>query len=79
MPSTGPDVAPDLYVADGRSVRNSTGGHTVASDDNTLELGRSRIGLMIDGLKETPRGAAKLERTDRVVELDGPAHRRPPR
>lgn len=40
--------------------------------DNTLEVGQSRVGLMIDGLHETPRVSVKLERTDRRVEITVP-------
>lgn len=44
----------------------------MASKDNALEVGQSRIGLMVDGLPETPRIAAKLERDERGVELTIP-------
>lgn len=44
----------------------------VSIDDNSLAVGRSRIGLMIDGLPETPRVAVKLERSDRGVEITVP-------
>lgn len=40
--------------------------------DNTLEIGQSRVGLMIDGLPETPRVSVKLERTSRRVEVTVP-------
>ena len=44
----------------------------MAGTDNKLEVGQSRIGLMIDGLPETPRVAVKLERTDKRVEVTVP-------
>lgn len=44
----------------------------MAAKDNQLEIGQSRIGLMIDGLPETPRVAVKLERTDKRVEVTIP-------
>lgn len=44
----------------------------MVSEDNTLEIGQSRLGLMIDGLPETPRVAAKLERDEQGVELTIP-------
>lgn len=44
----------------------------MVSEDNTLEVGQSRVGLMIDGLPETPRVSVKLERTDRRVEVTIP-------
>lgn len=44
----------------------------MVAKDNTLEVGQSRVGLMIDGLPETPRVSVKLERTDRRVEVTIP-------
>lgn len=44
----------------------------MAAKDNELEVGQSRIGLMIDGLPETPRVAVKLERTDKRIEVTIP-------
>lgn len=44
----------------------------MVAKDNTLEVGQSRVGLMIDGLPETPRVAVKLERTARRVEITIP-------
>ncbi|MDO8308221.1 MAG: hypothetical protein Q7V58_07670 [Actinomycetota bacterium] len=44
----------------------------MAAKDNKLEVGQSRIGLMIDGLPDTPRVAVKLERTDKRVEVTIP-------
>jgi len=44
----------------------------VPAEDNTLEIGQSRVGLMIDGLPETPRVPVKLERTNRRVEVTVP-------
>lgn len=44
----------------------------MVTKDNSLEVGQSRIGLMIDGLPETPRVSVKLERTSRQVELTIP-------
>lgn len=50
----------------------------MAPQDNTLEDGRSRVGLMIDGLDDTPPVSVKLERNERGVEMtvpfwDGPS------
>ncbi len=42
------------------------------ANENTLDVGQSRIGLMIDGLPETPRVAVKLERTDRRIQVTVP-------
>lgn len=47
-------------------------GPDVTLDDNVLEVGQSRIGLMIDGLPETPKVAVKLERTAGGVEVTIP-------
>lgn len=44
----------------------------MASNDNALEVGESRIGLMIDGLLETPPVAVKVERTEKRVEVTIP-------
>lgn len=44
----------------------------MASAGNRLEIGQSRIGLMIDGLPDTPRVAVKLERTAKGVEVTIP-------
>ncbi|MTG88372.1 hypothetical protein GJV82_05335, partial [Cellulosimicrobium sp. BIT-GX5] len=44
----------------------------MAANDNALVVGKSRIGLMIDGLAETPRVAVKLERTPEKVEVTIP-------
>ncbi len=44
----------------------------MTAKNNTLEIGQSRIGLMIDGLQETPRVAAKLERDELGVQLTIP-------
>lgn len=41
----------------------------MAAKGNSLEVGQSRIGLMIDGLPETPRIAVKLERDEHGVEV----------
>lgn len=39
---------------------------------NTLDIGQSRVGLMIDGLPETPPVSVKLERTTNRVEITIP-------
>lgn len=44
----------------------------MTAKDNAFEVGQSRIGLMIDGLKETPRVAVKLERHEDGIELTVP-------
>lgn len=44
----------------------------MAANGNDLVVGQSRIGLMIDGLPETPRVAVKLERTQDRVEVTIP-------
>ena len=44
----------------------------MVAKDNTLEVGQSRVGLMVDGLPETPRVSVKLERADRRVEVTIP-------
>jgi hypothetical protein len=44
----------------------------MVAKDNILEVGQSRIGLMVDGLPDTPRVAVKLERTERSVEITIP-------
>lgn len=44
----------------------------MVSKDNKLDVGQSRIGLMIDGLPETPRVAVKLERTRNEIEVTIP-------
>lgn len=44
----------------------------MAAKDNELAVGQSRIGLMIDGLPETPRVAVKLEKTRGRVEVTIP-------
>jgi hypothetical protein len=43
----------------------------VAKED-TLNIGQSRVGWMVDGLADTPLVAVKLERTDRQVEVTIP-------
>lgn len=42
------------------------------ANENKLEVGQSRVGLMIDGLPETPRVSVKLERTEDRVEVTIP-------
>lgn len=55
-----------------RRVLRRVAGIAMVSEDNTLEVGRSRVGLMFDGLPETPLVSVKLERTDRQVEVTIP-------
>lgn len=42
------------------------------TDKNTLRVGQSRIGLMIDGFEATPRVAVKLARTKSAIEVTIP-------